>query len=315
MDLIDQEIALGTEAGYGSNVPLSVSSALLRRLEDTARPCVRMAIQGASASVGTPPGWLERACDIRTVGFSERDGRSILHLKAPTLGDAVPEVFDQQNLWPGMANAEDTAIQLIGRIGQVVQRQEAASDMYDQPLLRHFGLWQRFFTRDVDHLQILASSNLSLNPVTLDIKVVENAKLLNARTPMPRQIRIVGKLDMVRYSTRSFALLLDQGDEVRGVLHEGDPELLQKYWGKEITVLGKAIYRPSGSLLRLDAQEILDTTEGRTAFSRIPDALSRIPRNDKRSQTGKLGVSAFFDTWPGEETDEELLAALGDLRR
>lgn len=315
MDYLDQEIALGSDTGYGSNVPLSVSSALLRRLEDTARPCVRMAIQGASASVGAPPMWLERACDIRTVGFSERGTQSILHLKAPTLGDAVPEVFDQQNLWPGMANAEDTAIQLIGRVGNVVQRQEATSDKYDQALLRHFSLWQRFFTRDVNQLQLSASHSPDSVPVTLDIKVVENAKLLSAQTPQPRQIRIVGKLDMVRHSTRTFALLLNHGDEVRGVLHEGDPDILQKHWGKEITVLGKAVYRPSGSLLRIDAVEILDTTEGRAAFSSIPDALSRTLRNEKKSQTSRLGVSAFFATWPGEETDEELLAALGELRR
>jgi hypothetical protein len=315
MNYIDQEIELDTETGYGSDVPLSISSALLRRLEDTARPCVRMAIEGASASVGALPAWLERASDIRTLGFSERDGQSILHVKAPTLGDAVPEVFDQQNLWPGMASPTDTAIQLIGRVGDIVRSQEKGSDMYDQSLLNHFGKWQRLFKREVKELHLPSSFNSTAVPVTLDIKVVESAKLLSAQTPSPRQIRVVGKLDMVRHSTRSFALMLDRGEEIRGVLQEGDPDLLQKYWGKDITVFGKAVYRPSGSLLRIDAQEILDTTEGRAAFSSIPEALSRVPRSEKKPQTSKSGVTAFFGIWPGEETDEELLAALGDLRR
>ncbi len=119
---------------------------------------------------------------------------------------------------------------------------------------------------------------------------------------------------MVRHSTRSFGLVLDRGDEVRGVLQEGDPDLLLKHFGKEITVFGKAIYRPSGSLLRIDAQEILDTTEGRAALSSLPEALSPRPRMEKTLQALRGGVAAILRTWPGEETDEELLAALGELR-
>jgi hypothetical protein len=119
---------------------------------------------------------------------------------------------------------------------------------------------------------------------------------------------------MVRHSTRSFGLLLDRGDEVRGVLQDGDPAILQRHFGKMITVIGKAIYRPSGSLLRIDAKEILDTTEGRQAFSLIPESLSGRRGTERRPQAVKAGVSAFFATWPGEESDEELLEALGELR-
>jgi hypothetical protein len=70
---------------------------------------------------------------------------------------------------------------------------------------------------------------------------------------------------------------------------------LQKYFGREITVFGKAIYRPSGSLLRLDAEEIMDTTEGRGAFSSIPEALSKPFRTDRQLQTGKTGVGFLRD--------------------
>jgi len=151
-------------------------------------------------------------------------------------------------------------------------------------------------------------------PVRLDIKVVENARSLSNLTPSPRQVRVVGKLDMVRHSTRSFALQLDNGEEVKGVLQEGDPSFLQRYFGRDITVFGKAIYRPSGSLLRLDAHELMDTAEGRATFSSVPEALSRTRKTERKAQTAKVGVAAFFGAWPGEESDEELLAALGDLR-
>lgn len=314
MTYIDQEIAIDTKTGFGADMPLAISSLLLRRLEDTARPCVRMAVEGSSASVGATPLWLERASDIRTIGFSARGEQSVLHVRAPRLGDAIPEIFDQPSLWPGMAQPDETAIELIGRVGAVVKRREVASDLYDQPLLRHFGQWHLVFKREVKEIQLPRSGAGDEGAVKLDITVARNARLLSDQMPSPRQVRIVGKLDMVRHSTRSFALLLASGQEVRGVLEERDPELLQRYFGKEITVFGKAIYRPSGSLLRLDAEEILDTTEGRAAFSSIPEALSQPYRTERRGQTARTGVAAFFGTWPGEETDEDLLAALGELR-
>lgn len=313
LKFIDQEIVLDTETSFGADVPLAISSILLRRLAVTARPCVRMAIEGASSSVGATPGWLERAADVRTIGFSERNGHSILHVKAPRLGDAVPEVFDQFPLWPRSASSEDTAIQLIGQVSSVVRRQEAGSDMYDRPLLKHLANWQALFKQEVKELQIPGAPGGSI-PVTLDMKVVENARILSAQVPTPRQVRVVGKLDMVCYSTRSFGLILKGGEEVRGVLVDGDPASLQQYLGKEITAFGKAIYRPSGSLLRIDTVEIADTTEGREAFSSVPEPLSHAPQIERKIQTSKGGVVAFFGTWPGDETDDQLLAALGELR-
>jgi hypothetical protein len=223
-------------------------------------------------------------------------------------------MFDQRRLWPEMARPDETAVHLIGRIGEIVMRHEVTSDMYDQPLLKHFRQWHSLFKREVRQIHLPGSSENGEASAKLDVTVAQNAKSLSDQTPSPRQVRVVGKLDMVRHSTRSFALLLADGQEIPGVLEARDPDLLQKHFGQEITVFGKAIYRPSGSLLRLDAEEILDTTEGRVAFSSIPEALSKPFQRDRKLQTGKSGVAAFFGTWPGEETDDDLLTALEELR-
>ena len=305
---------LETGTAYGSDFPLTISASLLRRLEGTARPCVRMVLEGTSASVGAPPAWLERASDIRTLGFSERNSKSVLHVKAPKLGDAAPEIFDQATLWPGLAVQDDTAIQLIGKVSRVVRRQEAGSDLYDRPLLKHLSHWSKLFRKDFRSLTFPAKAASGDAADVFDEQVSRNALLLSDQTPTPRQIRVIGTLDMVRHSTRSFGLLLSDGQEVRGILNDGDPELLQQYFGKEVTIFGKSVYRPSGTLLRIDAQEIWDTVEGRAAFSVVPPALTHHPKLDRRLQTSKNGVSAFFGTWPGEETDGDLLAALGELR-
>lgn len=118
---------------------------------------------------------------------------------------------------------------------------------------------------------------------------------------------------MVRHSTRSFGLVLDDGAEVRGILIDGTSELLQSYFGKEITVWGKAIYRPSGTLLRINASEILPVADGRHAFSKVPPSLGQCRRPERRLQS-KGGVASFFGSWPGEEADRDLLQALAEVR-
>jgi hypothetical protein len=314
MNYVEQEIALKTEPFYGREVPLSLSAPLLRRFEGMARPSVRMALEGSSASVGAPPAWLERASDIRTLGFSERQGVSTLHLKAPKLGEAAPRLFEQQSLWPSATSPDDTAIQVIGKIARAIREREAGSDLYDRPLLKHFSTWSVLFSHGLISVGFSSGNTTSDAIFPIDRQVVANARLLSDETPLPRQVRVVGKLDMVRHSTRSFGLLLDGGEEIRGVLTEGTSELLQGYFGREITVLGKAIYRPSGTLLRIDAKEILPIADGRRAFSKVPPSLTRSRRPERRLQPSKTGVASFFGSWPGEETDEELLHALEEVR-
>ncbi len=151
----------------------------------------------------------------------------------------------------------------------------------------------------------------------MDETVVTNAVQLSDRTPPPTQIRLVGKLDMIRHSTRSFGLVTDDGNEVRGVLESQEHmQTLKDYLGSKLLVLGKAVYRPSGRLLRIDAQGF-EAGEGQPLlFTRVPPPREQHPvlmRNRPADQSRK-GVPAFFGTWPGDETDEDFEAMLKELR-
>ena len=313
MNYVEQEIRFRTELFYGRDVPLALSAPLLRRLESIARPSVRMILEGTSASVGARPAWLERASDIRTLGFSAKDGYSILHVKAPMLGEAAPQLFEQTSFWPSAASSEDTALQVIGNIARAVRGRETGSDLFDRGLLRHFSSWGGLFRNGLQSVEFHAGTPSGFLSA-INAQVATNAQGLSDETPSPRQVRVEGKLDMVRHSTRSFGLLLSDGTEVRGVLLNGSSEVLQGHFGKQITALGKAIYRPSGTLLRIDASEILAVEYGRQAFTKIPPSLTQSRKPERRMQSAKAGVAAFFGSWPGEESDRELLKALEEVR-
>lgn len=314
MNYVEQEIVLHTTKHFGRSVPLPLSSSLLRNLQATTKPCVRMAFEGTSSSVGATPTWLERAIDIRTLGFSERNGETILHLSAPELGEAAPRLFEQESLFPGVASSTDTALGLVGKLIREVRREDLSSDLYDRSLLSKLGKWRGLLEGELKSLDFPLGQLKGSELAEFDSKVVTSAQILSDKTPASRQVRVVGKLDMVRHSTRSFELILATGSAIRGVLVDGMTDELQKHFGNDVTILGRAIYRPSGSLLRLDAAEILDTTAGRNAFSEIPLPFTTHRRADRKLQGPKSGVSAFFGTWPGEESDAELMEALAGLR-
>ena len=128
------------------------------------------------------------------------------------------------------------------------------------------------------------------------------------RKPQPRQTRVTGVLDVIRHSTHSFSLKLEDRIEVRGVVKTREQiEELKKFLGKKLLVLGRAVYRTSGKLLRIDA-EGFETGEGQPLlFAKVPPARATRPTpvRIEPSSRQRQGVPAFFGTWPGEETDED----------
>ena len=84
-----------------------------------------------------------------------------------------------------------------------------------------------------------------------------------------------------------------------------------------MAVVGKAVYRPSGNVLRIDASHVEASTAVTLAFSRVPPPMGYpvvLPPQARMAKPRKAGVAAFFGTWPGEETDEELLRAVREVR-
>ena len=314
MDYVEQEILIRTSEDDNPGIAISIGGPLLSQLEKTVRPCVRMALTGRSSTVGQPPKWLRAAWDFRALDFVRRDGDTILRIAAPTLGEAAPRVFEQQTLWEKAVRPTETALDLFGKLVDDVRAQAGSSDTYDEPLLQQLTGWQSLLHTKVKAIRLPSVAFMS--PGTeLDESVVVAARALSSRIPSPRQIRLVGKIDMIRWSTRSMAIRVEDGTEYRCAVMNEDIGDLGQYGGREVTILGKAIYRPTGSVLRLDVEQVLDTTVGRAAHSDVPLSFENRHDTERKRQTMKNGVSVVFGSWPGDESDEMLLSSLAEQRR
>ncbi len=275
---------------------------------------LRMAIEGASVAHGRPPAWFQRASDIRFTGYDRQGDDTLIVLQIPKIGDAAEELYRQIGLWETRPNPEDTGFEMLRHVVDEVAAENAESSFYDRQLLNRFAKMRRVFGSEIQGIHLADSGD----PTTVNQTLAETAARLGTITPPTRQVRVAGVLDMIRYSTRSFSVRIESGEEISGVMESTESEgALLGFFGKPVVVLGRAVYRPSGRLLRIDAMGLEDGTGVAGVFSKVPPPQTVRPHAASRmklSEAGKRGVTAFFDTWPGDETDAEFEALVRAVR-
>lgn len=317
MNYQHQEIVIETTENYGGRPPVELCGLVFRGFAPMLGYSVRMALEGASISVGAPPTWLRRATDVRITGFSEESGATVLNLEAPSLGEAAQELYAQNTLWETKPAPGETAVNVLARVLGDVGNANVESALYDRPLLGRVTRLQRLFGDRVTAIRLpVARGDRDLSTVVNE-QVVESASRLSDRTPPPAHIRLTGKLDMIRHSTRSFGLLLEDGEEVRGVLEAQDQmDELKRLLGSNVLVVGRAVYRPSGKLLRIDAQGFEPGNGQPKLFAKVPPPREKQPNivRTKVSEYHRRGIAAFFGTWPGDETDQDFERMLKEVR-
>ena len=100
-----------------------------------------------------------------------------------------------------------------------------------------------------------------------------------------------------------------------GVFPKDLTDQMQPLWRDRVLVVGTAVYRTSGNLLRVEAEDIQTGNDAPNLFSRLPTpSHAKLNSNDLRESQGKRsGMAAIMGKWPGEETEEEIEAALEQI--
>lgn len=137
-----------------------------------------------------------------------------------------------------------------------------------------------------------------------------------AETPAPRAVRVSGTLDTISVSKTDVVLRLSDATAVPARFERRDPEELRALFAKKVVIAGLAQYRPSGRLLVIDAEHIGLATDGDVPWEQppAPRPVRTAPVAQLLPQDESAGVAAIFGIWPGDESDEDLLAALSEIR-
>ncbi len=302
------KLKLTGEGMRGSRVDAGLLRDLLDALVKGTRGAVRLRMEGRSSALGTPPSWLERASAFDVVAIE--DGSTEVVLEATTLARAVPEQFQQIQMFGGV----DGSLSCLDLFGESLRDAVAAkpdSDLYDDHLLDTFGSISRVFDHGVQKIHVLGAERL-----TVDEPAAGSLKALKRNLPADQRVVVVGKLDALRHSDRMFTLVLDDGRVVRGVVTSSvDLDVLGTLWGKRARVAGLSKFRPSGAVLRIEAESVVEAEGDLSLFTSMPrPVLHGLDQRTLHEPQGpRSGVAAIFGKWPGDESDEEFEQAVAEL--
>ena len=309
-----QSVVLRSKDHFGRNVPPKALGELLIALPEAIRCSTRMAFESRSQAKGKSPEWLLKASDIRFLDHSG-DDETILRFYAPRFRDVAGPLFLEGKTSSICPNPEDTGFDLLGDVIHDVATENVDSIRFDLQLLRLLEKFKKGLNGTFQSIEFNTSRPIRNEPTIINSALVEAAGRLSHISPAPQQSRLIGTLDMVHSSTNAFAIKLKDGQQVRCVLSEGKVSRMTHLIDKDVLVLGKSIFRPSGALLRIDADEVISAGQQDSFFQSIskPKKSRFDLREVLREQENRKGVGAIYGRWPGEETDQEIAIALKDI--
>lgn len=315
MKLVEHTLTVHGPALAGGSARPSAVGNMLRLIGPAVGSSVDVGFRRSSGP-GRRPAWLKATSNIR-FRHSEPRGKDAMRFvfEAPRFGDVAAELYEQGQLFDEPPAQTDTAFDLFADVLADVSAQRADSERFDTGVLRRLEKFRNpVFGQGIELVEI-GGDRLKKAPGELSGEVVDRAATLHQQTPRPSRVRVAGKLDMIRDSDRVFVLQLPKGEEVRGVWVGDDAQPLKEMFGQQVVVGGIAMFRPSKTLLRIDADAMSTARPEDGFFAQVPRPTGQ-PLDLKaiiREQHKKGGVAAMWGTMKAEESEEEFLAAIEEM--
>jgi hypothetical protein len=312
--LLERTFELRGPEGLGAKPRPELIGPVLGRVHDTLLDSVRMGFLHSSHARGRIPLCLQRAADVRFIGHAAgQNDSTILRFEVPEFGSVAEELFEQGQFWDSGPKPEQTAFDLLAASLHDVRQMVSGSGRFDHALLRRFASYRHLLRRGLSSID-LPDARVQ-QPEAIDEKLGDAAESLYLQTPPARRVRICGKLDLLGVSKRVLGLFLEDGTPVTAVWNSEGFVDLASFLDKQVVVEGLAEFRPSGALLRVDADAIRDAGAGDSSFSILP--LAEVRRNYPKEaaivRPGQKPYASIFGLIPGEESDEQFAAAVAEL--
>jgi len=242
---------------------------VLGKVHETLLASVRMGFMRSSRIRGKIPKGLQRAADVHFIGHREgSEGSTILRFEVPQFGYVAQELFAQGQLRDTGLKPEQTAFDLLSAALHDIRAKAAASERFDHAMLHQFAGYGRLLRHGLKSISL--PDQHTPEPKAIDEPLSIAANELYRATPPARRVRIRGRLDLMGVSKQLLGLVLEDGSPVTAVLALDGIVDLASLLDRQVVIEGLAEFRPSGSLLRVDAKAIRAAIAEDSAFSTLP---------------------------------------------
>jgi len=314
LKLIERTFELHGPEGLGAKPRPELISPVLGRVHGTLLDTVRMGFLHSSRTRGRIPQALKRASDVRYIGHAEGpEDSTLLRFEVPEFGSVASELFEQGHLWDTGPKPDQTAFDLLATTLHDVRQMAKNSERFDHALLHRFAGYRRLLRKGVN--SIVLPDAKTPQKESIDEALSSAAESLYRETPPSRRVRICGRLDLLAVSKQALGLLLEDDTAVRAVWSPEGFVDLADFLDKQVVIEGLAEFRPSGTLLRIDADAIREAHAEDASFSKLPlpELRRNYPKEIASVRPGMKPYASIFGLIPGDESDEEFAVAVDEI--
>ncbi len=288
------------------DLPLGVLRDLSDLFLEGAQRSARLVAEGRSVARGTAPAWVTASADLRITKFAP--GSLDMTIRAPRLAEVASEIFSQQQLFPAGTDPDATAFDLLLDAAEDAATGRKDSERLDLGVLDVLARAANIFARGGTRLTI---GRTDRSPVVLNNQTAQVIRTMADETPAARVVRVSGILDTLTVSTKAMAVRLEDGRLLRGFAGAVPLDKLKHFLGMALVVEGSVTFRPSGEASRIEVESVFPFGPGDVIWGKFPKVEAGAMRS--RQPVAAIGLDAFFGTWPGDETDDQIARGLKDL--
>lgn len=312
MNVVERSLRLEGPLGLGAKPRPELIGPVLTRLHDTLQDSVRMGFLHSSHPRGRIPRGIKAAADVRFIGHSQADDHAtLLRFEVSPFGDVAADLFRQARLWDDMPTRDQTAFELLAAALDDISTRREDGNRFDPGLLLTIARYKVIFRRGLS--RIVLTDIAAPRPALFDRGVIEAAHALSVTTPQSRRVRVSGRLDLMGVSQGVLKIHVPGGAVVTALWDRRKPiDEMIPLLNRDVVCEGIGVFRPSGTLLRIDADVVAAARAGDASFAIVP----RAPRvaDIKRQLLLKSGEASAYrellGSVPAEESDEDFAAAI-----
>lgn len=207
-----------------------------------------------------------------------------------------------------------TPVSLIIQTFNSALNEEGDKNLLDEPIVNELIRFKQFF--ETDNEVIYLSNRGSIPEAKFGKKSIEKIENLYKETPKPENIIIHGTIDEMKYSRSQLVLLTKENERLVVMQKNKDNiEEVKSFFGRTITIKGKAFFKPGGQLSYVEMESFSEPKSGDEFFSKKPQQLPVQQQIAIQLKAGKKNnpLDDIFGKWPGTETEEEFKEMLKSL--
>jgi hypothetical protein len=252
---------------------------LLDVLGDGCLQATRLHVDGCSTASGSPPKWLESASYFE---LAEILGDAIV-LRSLPLYTALAQLHVRQ-VFSDFDRGRSCLDLFEDSLDDALSGREE-SDRYDRHLMKTIEGLGRLFRYGVERIAVINGRTLHV-----DRRAIESIKSLRTRTPDDKPVKIPGVLEVVEPSHRTFVLASHTGERFWGIasLDASRDISLTEVSGIQVIVEGVIKFRPSGAVLRIEAERIERVPSGDLEPRNLDDELRAMVQEGRVDEAREL---------------------------